>query len=82
MKIEKVNEIKRFYKTIGGLDELSERGVMGIKDICTEEHKKYLEKLLKKFNISYDGVGGGLFDEIENMEIILDEKFTEIMERI
>lgn len=82
MKIEKVKEIKGFYKTIGALDELSERGVMDIKDICTEEHKKYLEDLLKKFNISYDGVGGGLFDEIENMEIILDEKFTEIMERI
>ena len=82
MNIEKVKEIQKFYRVIGALDELSERELVPSDTINTKEHKEYLEDLLKKFNISYDGVGGGLYDEISNMEIILDEKFTEIMERI
>jgi len=82
MNIEKVNEIKGFYKTIGALDELSERQLVNIEEINTEEHKEYLEELLEKFNIPYENVGGGLYDEIQNMEIVINERFTEIMERI
>ena len=82
MNIEKVKEIQKFYRVTGALDELSERQLVHLDTLNTEEHKKYLEDLLKKFDISYDSVDGGLYDEISNMEIILDEKFTEIMERI
>lgn len=75
-----VKDIIVFYKSVGALDELSERNLYKPKDLNTIEHKKYLEELIKRYDIDYNGVGGGIDDEIINMESLIDEKFTEIME--
>lgn len=81
MNNELVTDIKKFYKTIGGLDELSERQLISIDEINTVEHEKYLKDLLKKYNIEHKRVSS--FNEnILEMESLIDEKFTKIMVRV
>ena len=75
-----VEDIILFYKTVGALDELSERGLYKPQELNTIDHKEYLLKLVKKYNVEYETCGGGIEDEILNMEASISEKFKTIME--
>lgn len=77
---EIVNDIVTFYTTVGGLDELSERDLVDLKDIHTKEYKKYLTDLCNKYDVEYENKGD-LTDDILGMEILLDEYFHILMEK-
>lgn len=79
MNIEIVKDIQNFYKTIGALDELCERGFVKPNDLNNEEHDEYLKKLIKKYNIEYEE-SKEFEDNILGMEGVINEKFTEILE--
>lgn len=76
-----LNDIKNFYKVIGGLDELSERGLIKTNDLNNKNHEKYLKKLIKKYNIKYKEEKD-LEENILNMEAIIDEEFTNILVKL
>ena len=75
-----VNDIVTFYTTVGGLDELSERDLVDLRDIHTKEYKKYLTDLCNKYDVEYKNVGD-LTEDILSMEILLDENFHILMEK-
>ena len=75
-----VNDIVTFYTYVGGLDELSERDLVDLKDIHTKEYQKDLIDLCKKYDIEYE-IKGDLTDNILGMEILLDEYFHMLMEK-
>ena len=79
MNIEIVKDIQNFYKTIGALDELSERQLIENTELNTKEHSDYLDELCEKYNIEYDCCGD-LTEDILCMECKIDERFTNIME--
>lgn len=79
MNIEIVKDIQTFYKTIGALDELSERGFVKPNDLNNEDHDEYLKKLIKKYNIEYTE-SNDFEDNIFGMEGAINERFTSIME--
>lgn len=90
MNSDIVKDIKTFYRIIGGLDEVSERGinVYGENFEDLEDHIDYLKKLCEKYDIEY-GYESCVDNEIlmENdtylkIEGLIDEKFTEIMESV
>lgn len=77
---EIVNDIVTFYTSVGGLDELSERDLVDLKDIHTKEYKQYLTDLCNKYDVEYENKGD-LTDDILGMEISLDEYFHILMEK-
>lgn len=73
-----VNDIILFYKTVGGLDELSERDLCKLDEINTIDHASYLKDLCNEYNIDMD-LKGVLEDDILSMEAEIDKKFKEIL---
>lgn len=78
MKEETVNDIIIFYKTIGALDELSERQLVRLDELNTVEHNEYLDGLCEKYNVEYE-LSNDLTENILEMEGQLKYKFKEIL---
>ena len=78
MREETVNDIIVFYKTIGALDELSERQLVRIDELNTVDHNEYLDGLCEKYNVEYE-VSEDLNENILEMEGQLKCRFKKIL---
>ena len=81
MDKETIKDIKTFYKTVGALDELSERNLLSDED--NGEHEKYLKELLNKYDVEYENKKvNTLMEQSEyniELELLIDEKFTDML---
>lgn len=74
-----IQDIKDFYKYMGGMDELCSRDYNYEDMFNFEDDFKYLQKFIKKYNLNYEDKGFSKVDTLEYMEYIIDEYFTEVL---
>ena len=77
-----VNDIITFYKSIGAYDELGER------DFDKEEmygdvecYESYLLDLIYRYDVEYENHHSDVYENILDMESMIDMKFKEIMRK-